>query len=138
MTESVRFIEQLNNEITSLRKENQTLTAELAFHRKVFKEVKQALGAVAQIETSKQGNPAIQQLLQENAQLKNEIKIARLSEREKEVFFLIAKGFTSKKIADVLNISKLTVDTHRKHIQNKLEVSNMAELIKMGIAHELK
>lgn len=136
MTESVRSIEQLNNEIVHLREENRTLSAELAFHRRIFKEVKEALGAVAQIEVSEQGDEALRQLLYENAKLKNEIKIARLSEREKDVLQLIAQGFTSKKIADELNISKLTVDTHRKHIQQKLEVSSMVELIKIAVVFE--
>lgn len=133
MTESVRSIEQLNNEIVHLRKENRTLAAELAFHRRIFREFKQALGAVIHIESSNNEDEAIRQLLQENAELKNKIKIARLSEREREVFRLIAKGLTSRKIAEQLSISKLTVDTHRKHIQSKLNVTNMAELIKIAV-----
>ena len=138
MTESTRSIEQMNNEITHLRQQNKTLSAELAFHRRVFKEVNQAMVAVAQVEASKKGDEALKQLLHENAKLKSEIKMARLSEREREVLQLISKGFTSKKIAAYLNISKLTVDTHRKHIQQKLEVSNVVELIKLAMAYDPK
>jgi DNA-binding CsgD family transcriptional regulator len=138
MTESIRSIEQLNNEITNLREQNRTLSEELDFHRRIFSRVNQVLGAIAHVDASLRGNEAIKQLLYENAKLKNELKISRLSEREREVLKLIAQGNTSKKIADVLNISKLTVDTHRKRIQQKLEVSNMVELIKVAMTFDLK
>lgn len=138
MTETIRSIEQLTNEITHLREQNQTLTEELDFHRKIFSRVNQVLGAIGQIGSSRKGDEAIKQLLYENAKLKNELRISRLSEREREVLKLIAQGNTSKKIADLLNISKLTVDTHRKNIQQKLGVSNMVELIKVAMTFDLK
>jgi DNA-binding CsgD family transcriptional regulator len=43
------------------------------------------------------------------------------------------QGFTSKEIADHLAISKLTVDTHRKHIQQKLGVTKQVELLKLAM-----
>ena len=46
---------------------------------------------------------------------------------------LISKGFTSRQIAEKLGISKLTIDTHRKNIQRKLEVSNTVELLKLAM-----
>lgn len=52
-----------------------------------------------------------------------------LSEREREVFQLAAEGRTSKQIADLLCISALTVETHRAHIFQKLDVHNTAELV---------
>lgn len=58
----------------------------------------------------------------------------RISKQEKEVIRLIIKGFTSKEIAEALFISKTTVDTHRKNIHKKLEISNSSSLIKF--AHE--
>ena len=42
-----------------------------------------------------------------------------LSEREKEVLVLVAKGLLNKEIADKLNISINTVITHRKNITRK-------------------
>ena len=134
MTERATSVEQLSNEILILRKQNQTLSAELAFHRKIFQKVNQVLGAIGELKSTKNGNEAVRQLLQENHKLKSELKVSRLSDREKEVLKLIVQGHTSKKIADMLNISKLTVDTHRKHIQHKLEVSNMVELIKVAMS----
>lgn len=134
MTKNSYALEQLNREINRLQEQNRTLSVELAFHRRIFKEMKNALGTVAEFEVSSPSSDTIRQLLQENEKLKNEIKMACLSERERQVLRHIAKGYTSKKIADCLNISKLTVDTHRKHIQQKLGVSNMAELIRLSIA----
>ena len=43
----------------------------------------------------------------------------QLTKRESEIFELLLTGKTSKEIADCLNISKLTVDTHRKNILKK-------------------
>lgn len=138
MTERATSIEQLSNEIVHLREQNQTLSAELAFHRKIFQEVNQVLGAVSEVKRAHKGSEAIRKLLHENQKLQSELKVSRLSEREREVLSFIAKGYTSKKIAEKLNISKLTVDTHRKHIQHKLEVSNMVEMVKVAIAYELR
>ncbi|MBI1224881.1 MAG: hypothetical protein GC192_06555 [Bacteroidetes bacterium] len=61
------------------------------------------------------------------------MKIFKLTGREKEVLKLIVNGHTSKEIADELGISKLTVDTHRKHIQQKLGVSKQVDLLKLAM-----
>jgi len=52
-----------------------------------------------------------------------------LSKREKEIIMLIAKEFTTDEIAFKLNISKNTIETHRKNIFFKLQVKNIAGLI---------
>jgi DNA-binding NarL/FixJ family response regulator len=52
-----------------------------------------------------------------------------LSEREREVFQLIAEGHTSKEVAELLHISPATVETHRAHIMDKLDVHSTAELV---------
>ena len=52
-----------------------------------------------------------------------------LSEREREVFQLIAEGHSNKEIADVLSISPATVETHRAHIFQKLDLHNTAEVV---------
>lgn len=51
-----------------------------------------------------------------------------LSKREKEIAQLIAQGYTSAQISEKLFISLLTVNTHRRNIINKLELSNTAQL----------
>ena len=52
-----------------------------------------------------------------------------LSEREREVYQLLAEGRTNKTIADMLGVSVHTVETHRIRIMAKLDVHNMAELV---------
>jgi two-component system nitrate/nitrite response regulator NarL len=56
-----------------------------------------------------------------------------LSKREREILVEIANGKTSKEIANVLFIAKTTVDTHRKNIIRKLNLSSGTELIKYAI-----
>ncbi|MGW8121047.1 response regulator transcription factor [Roseivirga echinicomitans] len=52
-----------------------------------------------------------------------------LSEREKDVVRLIASGNSSTEIADMLNISIHTVNSHRKNILKKLKLKSPTELI---------
>jgi DNA-binding NarL/FixJ family response regulator len=53
-----------------------------------------------------------------------------LSLREREVFQLLADGLSIKEAAGILNISTKTVETHKYHIMNKLQIRTMAELCK--------
>jgi two-component system, NarL family, response regulator NreC len=52
-----------------------------------------------------------------------------LSEREREIFQLIAEAYSNKEIAEMLSVSPATVETHRAHILQKLDVHNTAELV---------
>jgi len=52
-----------------------------------------------------------------------------LSEREREIFQLVAEGHSNKEIAELLSVSPTTVETHRAHILQKLDVHNTAELV---------
>lgn len=52
-----------------------------------------------------------------------------LSEREREIFQLVAEGHSNKDVADLLSISVATVETHRAHILQKLDVHSTAELV---------
>ena len=57
-----------------------------------------------------------------------------ISAREKEVLHLIANGYSSKEIADVLFISNHTAISHRKSLIEKFQVKNTAHLIKKAAA----
>lgn len=61
----------------------------------------------------------------ENLKGKEEI----FSQREREVLDLLAKGKSSKEIADALFITERTVETHRKNMIEKVNVKNTVELI---------
>jgi DNA-binding NarL/FixJ family response regulator len=52
-----------------------------------------------------------------------------LSEREREIFQLIAEGRSNKEIADLLSVSPSTIETHRAHILQKLDVHSTAEIV---------
>ncbi len=52
-----------------------------------------------------------------------------LSEREREVFQLVAEGHSNREIADVLSVSPATVETHRAHVLQKLALHNTTELV---------
>lgn len=56
-----------------------------------------------------------------------------LTPREKEVLGLIADGLTNGQIAEKLFVSVLTVNSHRKNLLNKFEVSNTAMLIRQAV-----
>ncbi|MFM9840384.1 MAG: response regulator [Cyclobacteriaceae bacterium] len=60
-----------------------------------------------------------------------------ISSREKEVLKLIADGLTNPQIADKLFISLHTVDSHRKNLLTKFDVSNTASLIKLAVQHSM-
>ncbi len=59
--------------------------------------------------------------------------IVTLTKRDIEVLQLIAEGRTSQLIADVLNISKRTVDIHRRNLMEKLNIRSIAGLTKYAI-----
>ncbi len=50
---------------------------------------------------------------------------------------LIAEEHTSIEIANLLNISEKTVEKHRAHIMEKLQVRNVAGLVRFAIKHHL-
>ena len=52
-----------------------------------------------------------------------------LSERELEITSLVCKGLTSKEIAEQLNLSLHTVETHRKNILKKLNLKKTTALV---------
>lgn len=56
-----------------------------------------------------------------------------LTRREKEILQLISEGFTNNDIAVKIFVSPYTVDTHRKNLLAKFEVSNTAMLIKKAV-----
>jgi DNA-binding NarL/FixJ family response regulator len=57
-------------------------------------------------------------------------KVFVLTKREKEIVELLAKEYTNEKIAEELNISYRTVETHRKNIMEKTNSHNLAGLLK--------
>lgn len=59
--------------------------------------------------------------------------IEKLSDREFEVFQLIGQGKSTRDIAEQLNLSPKTVDVHRGHIKEKLELNDATALIRHAV-----
>lgn len=60
-----------------------------------------------------------------------------LSLREREIIQLLAEGKSNNKVADMLNISARTVETHRAHIMEKLNLHSIAELVHYAIRNQI-
>jgi DNA-binding NarL/FixJ family response regulator len=58
-----------------------------------------------------------------------------LSRREREVLRLVADGYSSAKIGELLHLSPKTVDSYRSRLMQKLQVNQLAGLIKFAIQH---
>jgi FixJ family two-component response regulator len=63
-------------------------------------------------------------------------KLQRLTMREREVLTYAARGLHAKEIASVLGISVRTVEVHKTRVMEKLEVRNLAELVRFAISAE--
>jgi DNA-binding NarL/FixJ family response regulator len=58
-----------------------------------------------------------------------------LSERERDILYLLALGYTNQEVGKRLFISVRTVDTHRAHIMRKLQLDTRAELVMFALAN---
>ncbi|MCG8574507.1 MAG: response regulator transcription factor [Flavobacteriales bacterium] len=89
---------------------------------------------------SEEVNNALQSSAQTNETLTQntgDFSLAHLTERELEVLKQVANGYTNKEIGERLNISHRTVDTHRTNLMKKLDVTNVAGLIKIAFRNGL-
>jgi DNA-binding NarL/FixJ family response regulator len=66
-----------------------------------------------------------------------ESPVESLSKREREIVKLVADGYSSARIGEMLHISPKTVDTYRSRLMQKLNVSDLAGLIKFAIQNGL-
>src|SRR5215204_3304166 len=63
--------------------------------------------------------------------------LSNLSPREKEILQLIAEEYTSSEIAKMLTISEKTVEKHRANLMEKLNVRNLAGLVRFAVKYRL-
>jgi DNA-binding NarL/FixJ family response regulator len=63
--------------------------------------------------------------------------IESLSQREREILTLVADGLSSAEIGRKLNLSPKTVDTYRSRLMQKLQINDLAGLIKFAVLHGL-
>ncbi|AKF07735.1 LuxR C-terminal-related transcriptional regulator [Sandaracinus amylolyticus] len=62
---------------------------------------------------------------------------AELTSREREILALVARGATSREIADALGIREKTVQNHRANLMQKLDIHDVASLTRFALAHGL-
>lgn len=62
-----------------------------------------------------------------------ELKRRDITKREREIVRLVADGLKNREIAENLEISVKTVETHRANIMNKLGFRNVAQLVRYAV-----
>ena len=60
-----------------------------------------------------------------------------LTKRETEILKYVSEGYINKEIADLLNISIRTVDSHKNNIMNKLKLKSSIDMVKYAIKNNL-
>jgi two-component system response regulator NreC len=60
-----------------------------------------------------------------------------LTEREREILQLLAEGKSNKEVATLLNVSPYTVETHRTHLMQKLNLHNTAEIVLYAVRKKI-
>ena len=75
----------------------------------------------------------VEQHFRKSAAIANLDPLSRLSHRERQVLQLIADGKSNSEIADTLFLSPKTVETYRSRLMRKLEIEDLATLIKFAI-----
>jgi DNA-binding NarL/FixJ family response regulator len=58
-----------------------------------------------------------------------------LTTREREVLQLVAEGKSTKKIAEILGIAQKTAESHRSHLMVKLDIHEVAGLVRYAVRH---
>jgi two-component system, NarL family, response regulator DevR len=70
-------------------------------------------------------------------QLPTQVVSSVLTEREREVLALVARGYTNKQIAEALYVTEKTARNHVSHILDKLELSRRSEAAAFAVEHRL-
>ncbi len=93
---------------------------------------------ITAIQTVVKGKTYISHSVSEVLKKKNtEDILPVLTKREKQVLELISEGFTNQVIADKLFLDVTTINSHRKNMLTKYNLSNTAALVKLAINHHL-
>ncbi len=88
-------------------------------------------------EGGKYFSPIVTNILAESVAKPGINTIAELTPREKEVLEWVAKGLSTKQVADKLGIGTRTVESHRVNMLKKMKVSNTAELVRKAVEMKL-
>jgi RNA polymerase sigma factor (sigma-70 family) len=91
--------------------------------------VKEVICAFLDMTMAMDTNDQLAEAMRDVLRRHNEDLLSKLTPREMEILKLTVQGLNNKEVAGVLNLSRYTVETHRKNIRLKLKVRNTTELI---------
>jgi len=98
-------------------------------------EIEEVEAAIAMVSSGRSyfSQEILFKILQKSSDKKSLSKTSDLTEREKEVLYMICKGFSNQEIADKLLLSKRTIDKHRENLLLKTDSNNTASLVIFAI-----
>ncbi len=96
-------------------------------------ELKEAISAVMRGKTYVSSETAQHGLAPPEASAMGEQLLDRLTARQREILVLIAEGQSTKEIAQALNISVKTVESHRAQLTERLNIHDVAGLVRLAI-----
>jgi RNA polymerase sigma factor (sigma-70 family) len=91
-------------------------------------QIKEIVSAFLDLSVIGDSNKQLIDALNEVLRRQHDNLLNKLTAREKEILALAVQGLNNKEIARQLNLSRYTIETHRKNIRLKLKVHNMTEL----------
>ncbi len=93
------------------------------------------------IRTVRKGNPyltpEVAKVMVDGYFADGDRQVACLGDRERQVLQLVAEGRTTKEIADMLDITVKTAESHRAHLMDKLQIHDTAGLVRYAIREGL-
>ncbi len=99
--------------------------------QKLLAAIRAVLGGHVYV-SDKMGATLLQRMVG-NKKREGGLPMDRLTDRELEIFRMIGAGLSIKEIADKLFLSVKTVEAHREHIKEKLDIKSSAELLRFAI-----
>jgi RNA polymerase sigma factor (sigma-70 family) len=94
--------------------------------------VKEVICAFIDMTLAMDTNDQLTEAMLDVMRRKHEDVISKLTARERDILAMTVKGLNNKEIAEELNLSRHTIETHRKNIRIKLKVRNTTELIALA------
>lgn len=100
---------------------------------------KEIIEAVRMVKTGRRYlSPKVAEIVAEGLSGRSAVSpLASLSKREREILKLVADGRSSAEIGELLHLSPKTVDSYRSRLMQKLQLSDLASLVKFAIQHGL-
>ena len=96
-------------------------------------ELREALETVARGETYVSGEVARKTVLQQAKETEQSRLLKKLTPRQREILTLVAEGNSTRDIAGTLNISVKTVESHRAQLMERLDIHDVAGLVRCAI-----